>query len=167
MCTKGTIDSSSYVRLKVYGQCILEPGYSGTAYTWRCDYDVTYQALPFFSVQHWKTGSGQGTRLSNSFCIHTYWCSVPFLHTALKSWNLACNKNIMTLQASSVYRCYNESLHCLSFNISIISQKSQTALVNGSIRHITVDTKCHIFNSPEMHNNTTILQQTNTLECQT
>ena len=63
MQMKGTSDSSSYLRLEVYGHVTLEPGYSGTAYTWSCDYDVASQAFPFSSVQHWKTGSGLGTRL--------------------------------------------------------------------------------------------------------
>ena len=32
-------------------------------YGWRHSRDLSSQALPFFSVQHWKTGSGLGTRL--------------------------------------------------------------------------------------------------------
>ena len=32
---------------------------------------IRYQALPFFSVQHWKTGSGLGTRLRVWYTSHS------------------------------------------------------------------------------------------------
>ena len=47
----------------------LKPGYSGTTYTRRSHYDVAYQALVFFSEQHWKTGSGLGMRLADGWVL--------------------------------------------------------------------------------------------------
>ena len=49
-------------------------------YLWRCSRDFSAQALPLFSVQHWKTGRSLGTRLHNLYWwwllpydIHMYW----------------------------------------------------------------------------------------------
>ena len=73
MCMKGTNDSLSYLGLEVYGHITLESGYSGTAYMWRCDYDVASLALPFFNIQLWKLGVAWGWGYSISIlqtCTH-------------------------------------------------------------------------------------------------
>ena len=95
----------------------LEPGHSGSTYTWHCQYDVAYQALLFFSEQHWETGSGLGTRQGktlatwphHAFSLDIYFLSMTITAVCVVYRNYVCDtfyKPKSCLILSSYFQVY-------------------------------------------------------------